>query len=93
MGVVIQRGTSTSYEYLFRPVKQCHIHKSFIGISRWDGEMKDCSNCLDHMTNMAAMPIYNKNLKNLLLWNQKAYDIETWYTASGTQVLPNLFKR
>ena len=33
-----------------------------------------------------------KNLKNFLLWNQEADDLETWYTASGTQVLPNLFK-
>ena len=29
-----------------------------------------------------------KNLKNLLLRNQEADDLETWYTASGTQVLP-----
>ena len=28
------------------------------------------------MTKMAAMPIHGKNLKNLLLRNQKAYDLE-----------------
>ena len=28
-----------------------------------------------------------KNLKNLLLRNQEADDLETWYTASGTRVL------
>ena len=33
-----------------------------------------------------------KTLKNLLLWNQKADYLETWYETSGTQVLPNLFK-
>ena len=33
-----------------------------------------------------------KKNKNLLLRNQEADDIETWYTASGTEVLPNLFK-
>ena len=43
------------------------------------------------MTKMAAMPIYGKNLKNLLR-NQKAYDLETWYVSSGDQVLPSLFK-
>ena len=32
--------------------------------------------------------IYGKNLKNLLLQNQEADDLETWYTAMGTQVLP-----
>ena len=29
-----------------------------------------------------------KNLKNLVLGNQEADDLETWYTASGIQVLP-----
>ena len=28
-----------------------------------------------------------KNFKNIFLWNQEADDFETWYTASGTQVL------
>ena len=39
------------------------------------------------------MPIYGKvTLKNLLLRNQKADDLETWYAALGAGVLPNLFK-
>ena len=29
-----------------------------------------------------------KTLKSLLLWNQKINDLETWYAASGAQVLP-----
>ena len=29
----------------------------------WDEGMKGCSNGPGHMTNMAAMPIYGKNLK------------------------------
>ena len=29
-----------------------------------------------------------KNFKKLLLRNQEAVDLETWYTALGTQVLP-----
>ena len=33
-----------------------------------------------------------KSLKNLLLRNKEADDLEIWYTASGTQVRPNLFK-
>ena len=37
------------------------------------------------MTKLATMPIY-------LLWNQKADDLESWYAASGTWVLPSLFK-
>ena len=35
------------------------------------------------MTKMAAVPIYGKILKNLLLRNQKADDLESWYAASG----------
>ena len=37
-------------------------------------------------------PYIVKTLKNLFLWNQKADDLETWYTALGTQLLPNSFK-
>ena len=43
--------------------------------------MKINTNELGHMTNMAAMPIYGKNLKNLLLQNQLTDDLETWYVA------------
>ena len=45
-----------------------------------------CSNGPGHMTKMAAMPVY------LLLRNQKADDLESWYAASGARVLPSLFK-
>ena len=43
--------------------------------------MKINTNELGHMTNMAAMPIYGKNLKNLLLQNQLPDGLETWYVA------------
>ena len=50
--------------------------------SPWDGGTKLCSNGPGHMTKMADMAIYGKNLKkNLLLQNQKADDLETWYSA------------
>ena len=57
-----------------------------------DGGTKIYSNGLGHMTKMAAIPIYGKTLKNLLFQNQKAYDLEAWYVASGAQVLQSLFK-
>ena len=44
------------------------------------------------MSKMAAMPIYGKNMNNFLLWNQKADDLVCLYAASGTPVLPDLFK-
>ena len=31
-----------------------------------------------------------KTLKNLLLWNRKADDLETWYAALSARVLPSL---
>ena len=37
----------------------------------WDGETKVWSNGLGHMTKMATMPIYGKNIKIYLLLNQK----------------------
>ena len=45
-----------------------------------------------HITKMAAMPIYGKTFKNLLLQNQKSYDLETLHVALGTQVLQSLYK-
>ena len=57
-----------------------------------EGGTKVCINCPGHMTKMAAMPIYGKNLQNLLLQNQKSYDLETWHVASGTQALQSLYK-
>ena len=38
------------------------------------------------------MPIYDKKKLNLLLWKQKADDLESWYAASGIRVLPFMFK-
>ena len=54
--------------------------------------MKIHTNELGHMTNMAAMPIYGKTLKNRLLQYQETDDLETWYVALSMQVLPKLFK-
>ena len=40
-----------------------------------------------------GMPIYSKkNFENLLLRNQMAYDLETWFAPLGSQALPSLFK-
>ena len=37
-------------------------------------------------------PYMVTTLKNFLLWNQMADDLESWYTVSGTRVLLSLFK-
>ena len=57
----------------------------------WEGGTKVYINGPGHMTKMAAMPIYGKNVKNLLLQNKKSYDLKTWHVLSGTQALQSLY--
>ena len=54
----------------------------------WDCGIKSNANGLCHMTKVATMPIYGKNLP----WNQKGDDLETWYAALVIRVLLDLFK-
>ena len=49
-----------------------------------EGGTKVYINGSGHMTKMAAMPIYCKTLKKLLLQNQKSNDLETSHAKSGT---------
>ena len=59
----------------------------------WEVGTKVYINGPGHMTKMAAMPIYGKNLsKNLLLQNRRADFHETWYVASGTPAHHSLCK-
>ena len=41
------------------------------------------------MTNVAAMPIYGKNMNNSSSLDHKADHLENWYAALGTWVLPS----
>ena len=46
----------------------------------WEGGTRVYINGLGRLTKMAAMPIHcEKTSKNLLLKNQKSYDLETWH--------------
>ena len=59
----------------------------------YDKIVKIFSKHLGLMVKMAATPIYGKNpLKNLLLQNQEADDLGTWYVVLGVLGLPSLFK-
>ena len=71
------------------PQKPLEIVKFHLDPS-WDGGPKVCSNDPGHMAKRATIPIYDKKL---LLWNQLVDIVETWYTESGTRLLPSLFKR
>ena len=59
---------------------------------QWDRGTKVCSSGPSHMTKMATMPIYGKNMKKSSSLEPKADDLESLYAASSAQVLPNLFK-
>ena len=52
--------------------------------------MKIYTNELSHMTNMAAMPIYGKTLKNLILQKQLTYDLVYASTTKVTNYDPGL---
>ena len=71
----------------------CQIKAKFYVEPPWVGGTKVCSRHLDHMTKMAATPIYGKNpSKNFLLQNQRADFHETWFVASETPAHHSLFK-
>ena len=55
--------------------------------------MKVYINSQGHMTKMAAMAINSIFFfLNLLLQNQKAYNLETWHEAFRNEGLQNLYK-
>ena len=56
----------------------------------WEGGTKVYVNGPGHMTKMAAMPIYGKNLKKSS--PEPEDDLETWHVASGTRALQSLYK-
>ena len=59
------------YEYQKSKVTQIQYFQTSRQIEAkfppWDRGTKVCSNGLGHMTTLTAVPIYGKNLKNLLL--------------------------
>ena len=54
--------------------------------------MKIYTTGLGHTTKLAAMPIYGKNEKTFLFPEPEVYNLENWYVALCTRVLPRLFK-
>ena len=54
--------------------------------------MKACSNVQVTRQRWPPCPYIVKTIEDIFLWNRKADDFETWYTALSTRVLPYLFK-
>ena len=83
-GSFIYLGPSCSvsiFSNFFSSVTVKPIEAKFHVALSWDGGMEVTSNGLGHMTKMAAMPIYGKNV---IKSSSLADDLETWYTASDT---------
>ena len=53
----------------------------------WEGGTKVCINDPGHMAKMAAIAINSKTFKTIYSQNQKSYDFETKFEASGNRVL------
>ena len=81
-----------TFSNIFSSETALQIKAKFYVELLWEGGTKVCINGPGHMTKMAAMPIYGKNLKNLLLQNRQANFHEIWYVASGTPARHSLYK-
>ena len=89
---VVQGHSDSTYSNFFSLETAEQIEAKVHVKPPWDEWMKVSTNALCPMNKMAAIPIKIKTFKNLLLWNQKADDLESWYPALVTRVLPNLIK-
>ena len=100
--VVVVRHPSVTRPFTFSNVFSSEtawpIKVKFYVEPPWEMGTKVYINGPGHMTKMAAMPIYGKNIKKSsspepeVLQNQKSYDLETWHVASETQALQSLYK-
>ena len=87
---LVQGHSDSTFSNFFSLETVRRIEAKFHVDHSWDGGTKICS--VVQITRWPPCPYMVKTLKKLLLWNQKADDLESWYAALGTRVLPNLFK-
>ena len=72
-----RRCRRTPFSNVFSSETAWPIKVKFYVEPAWKVGTKVYINGPGNMAKMVAMPIYGKNLKNLLLKNQKSYDLET----------------
>ena len=89
---IVRRRRPSTISNVFFSETAWPIKANFYVEPPWEGRTKVYINGPGHMTKMAAMPIYGKNLKYLLLQNQMSYDLKTLHIESVTQALQSLFK-
>ena len=80
---------SSTFSNIFSSETAWTIKAKFYVEPPWEGGTKVYINGPGHMTKMAAMPIYGKNL---LLQNRRADFHQIWYVASGTPAHHSLYK-
>ena len=81
-----------TFSNIFSSETTSRLKPNFIWSLLETGERKFVQMVLVTWPRWPPYPYIVKTLKSLLLRNQKANDFETWYAASGTWVIPNLFK-
>ena len=62
--ILVQGHSDSTFSNFFSGQTAPPIEAKFHMEPQWDRRTKVCSNGLGHMTKMAAMPIYGKNMKN-----------------------------
>ena len=90
--VFVEGNSDSTFSNFFSLETTRPVEAKFYVKPPWDEGMKVNTNGLYHMTKMAVMSAYGRNLKNHLFWSNNASDIEAWYTVLVTQVLSQLFK-
>ena len=61
---LVQGHSNSTFSNFFSRETARAIEAKFHVEPQWDRGTKEYSNCPGHMTKMAAMPIYGKNMKN-----------------------------
>ena len=86
-------GVPSTYKNIVFSESTRPIELKFHVKTTYDKLAKSYMKYFGYMTKMAATPIYGtKSFKSLLLKNQKADYLRTWYVALGMWGLSNLFK-
>ena len=76
MNIKVQGHSDSTFSNFFFLETAKPIKAKFQMEPSWDTGTKVCSNGPGHMTNMAARPVFDKNLEKFPVWNQKAMSLK-----------------
>ena len=91
---LVQGHSDSTFSNIFSLETARPIEAKFQVQPPWDGGTKVCSNSPGHMTMISwpPCPYMVKTFKIFFSGTKTNDDIETWYVASGAQVLLSVFK-